>query len=156
MMFYDFLVVIPAFVENLILIYYVFCHLWTAQIAISSPWWHLFCLFIIVISCSLLKIKIWKLYHVCINSTLAKSSAISVIHHHLAAVLCLTSSLYENCMLQYKLEWKIHLKVSFPDIQDHYHLPEKPLGSFLCLLVWAKCSLPFRLGYRGGRQELCR
>lgn len=52
MMLYDVLVVKPAFAENLILIYCVFCPSLSSLDSNYSCWWYLFCLFIIVISCS--------------------------------------------------------------------------------------------------------
>jgi len=50
MMLYDVLVVIPAYVEILILIYCVFCPSLSSVDSNYSCWWYLFCLFIIVIS----------------------------------------------------------------------------------------------------------
>ena len=59
---------------------------------------------------------------------------------------CYNINLNEKCI------WRWASPISSPR-QDHYHLPEKPLGSFVHLLVCAKCSLPFRLGSRRGRQS---
>lgn len=121
-----------------------------------SRWWYIFCLFIIVISCSVLKIKIWKLYHVCIDSALTKSSAISAIHHHFnhsplpyLSVLFMKIACYNvNLNEKYVWRWASLIPSSYP---DHYYPPEKPLGLFLYLPACARCSLLFRLGFLSGR-----
>lgn len=121
-----------------------------------SCWWHLFCLFIIVISCSLLKIKIWKLYHVCIDSALTKSSAISAIHHHFnhSSLPCLFILFMKiacyNINLNEKYIWRWASLIPSSH-QDHYHLSEKPLRPFLYLLACAWCSQFSRLGFLRGK-----